>query len=65
MGDINADFNRNTKYLSRLVTYLDDININMSWDSLPIDYTHELKIIIRLIYALLISAPAMRTLRKR
>ena len=41
MGDINADFNRNTKYVSRLVTYLDDININKSWDSFPIDYTHE------------------------
>ena len=40
MGDINADFNRNTKYVSRLVTYLDDINIK-SWDSFPIDYTHE------------------------
>ena len=37
MGDINADFNRNTNYVSRLVTYLDDININKSWDSFPID----------------------------
>ena len=41
MGDINPDFNRNTKYASRLVTYLGDININKSWDSFPIDYTHE------------------------
>ena len=38
MSDINADFNRNPKYVSRLI---DDININKSWDSFPIDYTHE------------------------
>ena len=41
MGDINADFNRNTKYVCRLLTYLNDINIHKSWDSFPIDYTHE------------------------
>ena len=64
MGDINADFNRNTKYVSRLVTYLDDININKSWDSFPIDYTHEFQNNNKT-YTLLTTYSGMRNLRKR
>ena len=41
MGDINADFSRNTKHVWRLETYLNDTKLNRSWDSFPIDYTHE------------------------
>ena len=29
-----------TKYVCRFATYLNDTNINKSWDSFPMDYTH-------------------------
>ena len=41
MGDINADFCRNTKHVWRIETYLNDKKLVKAWDSFQIDFTHE------------------------
>ena len=41
MGDINADFCRNTKQVWRIETYLNDTKLVKAWDSFQIDFTHE------------------------
>ena len=41
MGDINADFCRNTKHVWRIETYLNDTKLVKAWDSFQIDFTHE------------------------
>ena len=41
IGDINADFCRNTKHIWRIETYLNDTKLVKAWDSFQIAFTHE------------------------
>ena len=41
MGDINTDFDRNTKSVRRMETYLDETKLKRSWNYFSADYTHE------------------------
>ena len=41
MGDVNADFCRNTKHVWRIGAYLNDTKLVKAWDSFQIDFTHE------------------------
>ena len=43
-GDINADFSRNTKYVSIIRNFVNEQNLVRSWDQFDVDYTHEFNV---------------------
>ena len=40
MGDINADFHRNTTFTRTVAQFIEERNLQKSWDKYPIDHTH-------------------------
>ncbi len=43
-GDLNADFSRNTKFVSIITQFIDDHNLHRAWDKFPVDYTHSYEV---------------------
>ena len=39
-GDLNADFDRHTKFSSIIEQYVDEKRLKRSWDKFHVDYTH-------------------------
>ena len=40
MGDVNADFNRNTRFVQIVDNYIRDKNMRDAWSDFPCDFTH-------------------------
>ena len=40
MGDVNADFNRNTRFVRIVENYISEKNMRPSWNTFPCDFTH-------------------------
>ena len=43
-GDINADFSRDTKFVSIVRNFVNEQNLARSWDQFDVDYTHEFNV---------------------
>ena len=39
-GDLNSDFSRNTRFVTIVKQFIDDHNLNLAWNTYPVDHTH-------------------------
>ena len=40
LGDINCDFRRNNRFVNSIQSFLQELNLQKSWDKFEIDFTH-------------------------
>ena len=44
IGDLNADFGRNSAHCQKIRNFLQDCDLSTAWSSFPVDFTHSQKI---------------------